>query len=84
MFDLFQSVNGGAYIETGVVDGFIGENVYRVKIGSRFLKVTATVNTGQLNRGANVVINRTEAGRYIVGTTKQLKSQSLQEVIIDG
>ncbi len=84
MPDIFQLIKGtSAYIEIGVVDSILGENAYSVKIGSRLLSVKSAISD-QLYQGSSVVINRTEIGRYIVGTTNVFKNQHQQEVIING
>lgn len=80
---LTRGNNSSGYIEPGIIAGRLGDNVYQVRIGSRVLPVKAAISD-PLHKGARVIINRTDVGRYIIGVTNQLKTQETEEVIVDG
>ncbi len=85
MSDLFQFINSKStsFIEIGVVDSFIGKQKYNITTGG--ISVVAKSAISQiLEPGVQVIINKVESGRYIVGVLNQLKSQSAKEIIING
>lgn len=71
------------YIETGVIEEKLGDQFYRVKIGSQSHSIKAAVSQ-PMKRGNSVIINRTAIGRYIVGSTESLKSKQVKEIVING
>ena len=87
MSDLFQLLGGipaGTYVESGVLVSALKSGKYTVSINGVEHNVESTVPGGELSPGMRVIINRTDAGRFIIGASRQFLSNKSQEVIIDG
>jgi len=76
-------VSGDSYIETGIVQESLGNRKYKVEIRGQDIYLKSAVEK-ILKPGDQVVINRTQYDRYIVGTTQKIKSYTEKEVVVDG
>lgn len=83
MSDIFQLLtNDDSFIETGIVERYLGNGKYEVRIGGRHLAVRSAVEQFFTN-GTCVVINKVTNSRYIVGITGQFDIRTRKEVVID-
>ena len=84
MPDLIQRLTrDGGFIEPGTITAVLGDRKYRVEINGREVDIRSMTEKN-LAQGARVLVNRTENERFIAGSTGQLKSTEIKEVIIDG
>ena len=87
MSDLFQLLGGipaGTYVESGVLVSALKSGKYTVSINGVEHKMESTISAEGLSPGMRIIINRTDAGRYIIGASRQFSSIKSREVIIDG
>lgn len=86
MPDILQNLipsKGGGYIETGIISGSLGGGLYKVLVRGKEFTLRSAIDR-ELPKGSQVVINRTQYTRFIVGTTRRIKSQIEKEIVVDG
>ena len=81
---LMGGIQSGSYVESGVVLSPVQDGKYLVSINGKEKSIESTVSSHSLVPGTRVVINKTSTGRYIIGTTRQITSQTSKEIIING
>ena len=86
MSDILQeiaaAIKRGDIIEIGSVDKYIGGGKYTVTLSGREKIATSAIDR-PLQVGTQVVINSTDSGRFIIGTSRHLKTATIQEVTIN-
>lgn len=85
MLGILQHLTGNKNnIELGTVQEIVNKNkVFLVSVRGKELLLHSATNS-VLKVGDQVIINSTDQDRYIIGTTKRLKTQKEKEVIING
>jgi len=84
MSDIFQYLaSGNSYIETGVIQALLGDNLFSVKINGKTFVIRSAINSA-LRIGDQVVINVVSNHRYIVGSLNRFKIQKEKEIVING
>lgn len=82
IFSIIKEVDGESSIEAGIIESDLGKGVYQVRIGRRFVSMRSAVSE-RLRAGQGVVVNKTENGRYIVGSMGWMKTQIKKEFVVD-
>ena len=90
MSDILQLINtppAGSYVESGMILESVGDRRYRVRVNSREVLIRAATPEGEddhLVPGAQVIVNRVGAHRYIIAATRQMRTPRKQEIVING